>query len=617
MDKKLLKQWILDIPSIKLMVDNYAVDIYKKNKIRALAVYEKEELKNARYGELKYIHFIEGKKWTTYKEGKWYPGSLNLLTFGIWYLENKINQNQKIVEYINKKEKAIIDKKRNDQYTKDINAFKEFNKQVPEIPRNFYKFINKKVLDGYALYDNKKHTAYCTTCKKNFEIKKLKRNDIITCPHCRKKIEAKPIGHYSIYQKAFSCLIQKTKKNNLVLRYFFSIKSDSSGMIKEKIFIEEIKRVFINIKTHDTETYIKETYKGSGYYGFIPEKYECQSYWLEKSYWVRGGKLYTGNLNAIKNLSLKYILDFTKYDKETIAYIEDDIQSIVKNVIKFPFIETFLKLNRTDILKALEKCEITANIKEPKKALGINQSFLKNVPKIDDTYLLAKLQLINQTTASLGETELKYLNNYKLCNFEALKSVYEIISEKFNKISKYLDKNEATVSDFCDYLHNLKKLHAAINKKSAFPDNFWKAHDEVVIENAKAEGKLDTKKINKENEEKRLQFSQIKKESIYKPLIVKDLLIRLPKNLEEIKIEGILQNNCVNSYIDRILNKKTNVLFARKVSRPDSPYITIEIQNGKLIQARYKGNKNCTPEDTKTIESYIAAIQASKKELAA
>lgn len=95
MDKKILKKWILDIPSIKLMVDNYAVDVYQKNKIRALAVYEKEDLKNARYGELKYIHFIEEEKWTTYKEGKWYPGSLNLLTFGIYYLENKINQNQK------------------------------------------------------------------------------------------------------------------------------------------------------------------------------------------------------------------------------------------------------------------------------------------------------------------------------------------------------------------------------------------------------------------------------------------------------------------------------------------------------------------------------------------
>ena len=100
MDKKLLKQWILDIPTIKLMIDNYAVDIYKK-----------EDLKNARYGELKYIHFIEEEKWTTYLDGKWYPGSLDKLKFGVYGLETKITKNRKIVKYINKKEENILNKK--------------------------------------------------------------------------------------------------------------------------------------------------------------------------------------------------------------------------------------------------------------------------------------------------------------------------------------------------------------------------------------------------------------------------------------------------------------------------------------------------------------------------
>lgn len=30
MDKKLLKNWMIDIPTIKIMTDNYAVDVYKK-----------------------------------------------------------------------------------------------------------------------------------------------------------------------------------------------------------------------------------------------------------------------------------------------------------------------------------------------------------------------------------------------------------------------------------------------------------------------------------------------------------------------------------------------------------------------------------------------------------
>lgn len=616
MDKKLLKQWVLEIPSIKIMIDNYAVDIYKKNKIRALAVYEKEDLKNARYGKLKFIHFIEREKWTTYKEGKWYPGSLNLLTFGIYCLENKINQNKKIVKYINKKEKEIIDKKRNDQYTKDINTFKEFNKQVPEVPKNFYKFINRQVMDGYALYDNKNHKAYCTTCKKNYEIKKLKKDNITICPHCRKKIKAKPIGHYSYYQQKYSCLIQKTTRNNLVLRYFSCIKNSSSSRNKEKTFIGEVKRVFFDIETHKTEIYIKETYKGSHYYGFIPDKYEkgTQNYWQQKDYWVQGGELYTGNLRYIQEVPLKYIFN-SKCTKNTIDFLQSYIQQSIKNLLIYPFVETYIKENRIDILEALGKCElILPETKEPSKALKISRNILKKLPqKIDDTSLLAKLQLINNSINALGETEIKYLNNYKLCNYESLKNVYEILNEKFDKISRYLEKNDATMSDYYDYLKNLKELHVTINKKSAFPDNFWKAHDEVIVEYSKEKTKF--KDI--QNKEKEIKYKEIKEKSIYQPLIINNLLIRLPENLEEIKIEGILQNNCVNSYIDRIINKQTNVLFGRKVSHPNSPYITIEIKDNRVLQARYKGNINCTPEDTKTIESYIAAIQASKKELAA
>lgn len=234
---------------------------------------------------------------------------------------------------------------------------------------------------------------------------------------------------------------------------------------------------------------------------------------------------------------------------------------------------------------------------------------IKKESGIQEALLLAKLQLINNSINALGETEIKYLNNYNLCNYEALKNVYEIINEKFDKVSRYLEKNDSTISDYYDYLKNLKELHITINKKSAFPDNFWKAHDEVVVEYAKEKAKL--KDI--QNKEKEIKYKEIKEKSIYQPLIINDLLIRLPESLEEIKIEGILQNNCVNSYVNRILDKQTNVLFGRKVSRPDIPYITIEIKDNRVLQARYKGNINCTAEDTKTIESYIASIKTPDK----
>lgn len=383
-------------------------------------------------------------------------------------------------------------------------------------------------------------------------------------------------------------------------------------MSKENSCIAEVKRVFFNIENHETEIYIKETYKGSNYYGFIPKKYEkgTQNYWQQKDYWVQRGVLYTGNLKEIQEVPLKYIYN-SKCTKNTIDFLQNNIQQSIKNLLQYPFIETYIKENRIDILEALGKCKlIVPETNEPSKALKISRNLLKNLPKkIDDTYLLAKLQLINNSINALGETEIKYLNNYKLCNYEALKNVYEIINEKFDKVSRYLEKNDSTMSDYYDYLKNLNELHITINKKSAFPDNFWKAHDEVVVEYAKEKAKL--KDI--QNKEKEIKYKEIKEKSIYQPLIINDLLIRLPESLEEIKIEGILQNNCVNSYVNRILDKQTNVLFGRKVSRPDIPYITIEIKDNRVLQARYKGNINCTAEDTKTIESYIASIKTPDK----
>lgn len=144
--------------------------------------------------------------------------------------------------------------------------------------------------------------------------------------------------------------------------------------------------------------------------------------------------------------------------KNTIDFLQSHIQQSIKNLLQYPFIETYIKENRIDILEALGKCElILPETKEPSKALKISKSILKNLPQeIDDTSLLAKLQLINNSINGLGETEIKYLNNYKLCNYESLKNVYEILNEKFDKISRYLEKNDATMSDYYDYLKILR-----------------------------------------------------------------------------------------------------------------------------------------------------------------
>ena len=57
-----------------------------------------------------------------------------------------------------------------------------------------------------------------------------------------------------------------------------------------------------------------------------------------------------------------------------------------------------------------------------------------------------------------------------------------------------------------------------------------------------------------------------------------------PKVTQDLKNEGVSLNHCVGSYVDRVSNGKTKILFLRKKKDPESPFVTIEVKDNKLNQ---------------------------------
>ena len=107
------------------------------------------------------------------------------------------------------------------------------------------------------------------------------------------------------------------------------------------------------------------------------------------------------------------------------------------------------------------------------------------------------------------------------------------------------------------------------------------------------------------------QYKELLKNHLnkYQEMEVKDFIIRLPKNIGEIIYEGLVQHNCVgNIYIDRILSRRSNILFVRKKESPDEPFVTLEVFNDRIVQCRYKYNKMCGPEITDIVEEYLSMI---------
>lgn len=87
----------------------------------------------------------------------------------------------------------------------------------------------------------------------------------------------------------------------------------------------------------------------------------------------------------------------------------------------------------------------------------------------------------------------------------------------------------------------------------------------------------------------------------------------IPTTEEQFKKEANAQHNCVYStYYPRVIDGKTNVVFIRRKDDVNTPYITCEVQNGRIIQ--YLGRHNSSIRDNLAIEFKILYSEHLRRE---
>ena len=77
-----------------------------------------------------------------------------------------------------------------------------------------------------------------------------------------------------------------------------------------------------------------------------------------------------------------------------------------------------------------------------------------------------------------------------------------------------------------------------------------------------------------------------------------------PKCTQDIKDEAVQQNNCVASYIKTVLDGGCHILFLRKKEQPDKSLVTIEVRNGKIVQALQRFNHPLTEEQQEVVDKW-------------
>lgn len=146
-----------------------------------------------------------------------------------------------------------------------------------------------------------------------------------------------------------------------------------------------------------------------------------------------------------------------------------------------------------------------------------------------------------------------------------------------------------------DYIDFCKKLHWDLkNEFILFPKDLKKAHDEAM-------NLWDEKRNQAADRKIRKLFPMYKDLFNWK---YKDLIMVVPSSANDIRQEAQNQHNCVASYIKRVAEQKTVILFLRREAEPQKSYYTVEYQAGKVVQCRCFGNGDMTKEIKSAIRKF-------------
>lgn len=165
--------------------------------------------------------------------------------------------------------------------------------------------------------------------------------------------------------------------------------------------------------------------------------------------------------------------------------------------------------------------------------------------------------------------------------------------------------NSSTLSESISLLRDYAKMCVDMNARrfDRYPKCLKMSHD-IAQRNYKV----------KRSEIRASKYERIAKEELCK-LEWKggDYSVIAPASLQSIVEEGANLNHCVASYVDRVLDRKTTIMFLRKTSELEKSLVTLEVIEGKVTQARGQSNRVPTDEEQKAISQYADKISGGEQ----
>jgi hypothetical protein len=170
--------------------------------------------------------------------------------------------------------------------------------------------------------------------------------------------------------------------------------------------------------------------------------------------------------------------------------------------------------------------------------------------------------------------------------------------ERYNNITTVL-------GELRDYLHECEELGMDMKQEHVlFPNNLYAAHLNTM---QRVKVKHD-ESLNQAIAERVAELERFAVEN-------RQFMIRPAKDSVELFTEGKTLQHCVGGYADRYARGELEIYFVRVTDAPDVPFVTVEMRDGRLVQAR--GMKNSDPqEEVNTfLQDFLQHMKKVKQQL--
>ncbi len=196
------------------------------------------------------------------------------------------------------------------------------------------------------------------------------------------------------------------------------------------------------------------------------------------------------------------------------------------------------------------------------------------------------------------------IKNMELINYmkdapEELDYILKFKKIKVLELWDYLKSNHVSILDYNDYIKMAEYLGYDLkNKKVLYPEDFYMAHDEAIENNNQIVSKNYNKKIKK--------LAKYYEKNKYED---KNYVIYPASSVEEMLKEGKAQNNCLRMYIEDYGKNNLQIYFMRKKKNLNKSFVTIEVKNNKIVQARLKNNLDVPDDIQKILDIWTKKLQ--------